>query len=113
MQLNRKWLEPYTWERVAELNRGLCAAKSALHKPTSDGYDEARSLWELARDREMTLEAALAVCLQCHRIAPFCFFNGNTFMVIARDFITPIVDELSVINLADAAAFRSIVGHFV
>jgi hypothetical protein len=34
-------------------------------------------------------------------------------MVIARDFITPIVDEISDINLADAAAFRSIVGHYV
>jgi hypothetical protein len=71
MQLNRKWLEPYTWERVTEFNRGLCAAKSALHKPTSDGHEEARAVWEAAREHEMPLENALTVCLRCHRIAPF------------------------------------------
>jgi hypothetical protein len=113
MQLNRKWIVPYSWERVTEFNRGLCAAKSALHKPTSDGYEEARAVWEAAREREMSLEDALTICLRCHRIAPFCFFNGNTFMVIARDFIMPIVDEISISNLANAAAFRSVVGHYV
>jgi hypothetical protein len=113
MQLRRRWLEPYTWQRVTDFNRALCAAKSALHKPTSDGHEKARILWESARVRELDLEEALATCLQCHRIAPFCFFNGNTFTVIARDFVTPLIDAISDSNLAEAATFRSIVGHYV
>jgi len=113
MQIVRKWLAPYSWPQVIDFNRGLCAAKSALHKPTSDGHDETKKIWEAAQSREMTLEEALQICLICHRTAPFCFFNGNTFVVIARDFIRPVLDELAALDLATAATFRSVVGHFV
>ena len=30
----------------------------------------------------MTLDQAVDLCRRCHRLAPFCFYNGNTFASI-------------------------------
>lgn len=109
-----KWLEPYAWSDVTNLNAHLCAAKSATHRATSDGHEPARVLWESARSRELTLQEALKVCRECHRLAPFCAFNGNTFVAIARGLIQPILQTLvQQSESMRAAAFRSVVGHFV
>lgn len=54
----RPWLESYTWEIVTTLNRGLCEAKNALHKPTSDGHDATRALWDSSHLSAMTLAEA-------------------------------------------------------
>jgi hypothetical protein len=32
----------------------------------------------------MFLDEAADLCRECHRLAPFCNFNGNTFAAIAR-----------------------------
>ena len=109
-----KWLEPFAWEEVVLLNARLCAAKNALHQPTSDGHEPARELWERSRPMDLDLERALVICHECHRLAPFCFFNGNTFVAIARGMIRPILERLIVDSDGlRAAAFRSVVGHFV
>jgi hypothetical protein len=109
-RLVKPWLAAFDWEFVTEINRGLCKRKNALHKPTSDGNLPARSLWENNRSRELHLTDALEVCLKCHRLAPFCFYNGNTFAAIARDFIA----ELSPGLMADTAhVLRSVAGHIV
>jgi hypothetical protein len=108
--LTKAWLEPFDWEFVAEANRGLCAQRNALHKPTSDGYEPARRLWEEHRTKNLTLTQALEICRRCHKLAPFCFYNGNTFAAIARDFISEISPGLS----ADKGhILRSIAGHIV
>ena len=111
--LNREWLQPFDWAYVTQLNATLCQQKNALHKPTSDGHDVAQGLWESSRQQTLSLEQALTVCHQCHRMGPFCFFNGNTFSAIARGFIKPILEPLVLKDPMQAAAFRSIVGHFV
>lgn len=108
-----KWLDPISWEDVTLLNARLCEAKGALHKPTSDGHDSAKDLWEASRRREMSLEEAILICHRCHRLAPFCFFNGNTFVAIARGIITPVLERLASKDALRAAAFRSVVGHYV
>jgi hypothetical protein len=109
-RLVKPWLAPFDWEIVTEINRGLCKQKHALHKPTSDGHQPAKILWEKSQAAELSLTDALQVCLQCHRLAPFCFYNGNTFAAIARDFIA----ELSPGLAADKThILRSIAGHIV
>jgi hypothetical protein len=80
----KAWLAEFPWEGVVALNAQLCAAKQALHKPASDGYDDAHLLWEKSQTQEMGLDEAVELCRKCHRIAPFCFFNGNTFAAIDR-----------------------------
>lgn len=56
----------------------------------------------------MTLEKAVSLCRSCHRLAPFCLYNGNTFTAIIRDVIRSL-------NLpADqAVVVRSLAGHIV
>jgi hypothetical protein len=106
--LVKPWLASFDWKIVTEINRGLCSQKNALHKPTSDGHEPAKILWEKNQFAELSLTDALQVCLQCHRLAPFCFYNGNTFAAIARD----LIEEL---QLAANKSFilRSIAGHIV
>lgn len=81
------WLAPCTWEFVTAQNAVLCQAKNALHKPTSDGYEKTKLLWESHHLEHISLIEAVDLCRTCHRFALFCFYNGNTFTAIIRDVI--------------------------
>lgn len=102
------WLAPYTWPVIVEANRQLCLPKGALHKPTSEGYEPARELWEDARHREMTLGEAVDLCRHCHQLAPFCNFNGNTFVAVIRKAIATLA-----LPPGGATLLRSLAGHIV
>ncbi len=112
MPLKRPWLAKYSWAFVTGQNAVLCMQKNALHKPTSDGHDRTKALWESKHAGEMTLAEAADLCRQCHRLAPFCFYNGNTFAAIIRDVAAVLSQELS---QAPEQAFiiRSLAGHIV
>ena len=102
------WLADYSWEFVTAQNALLCEAKNALHKATSDGHSATRKLWESRHRDEMSLDEAVELCRRCHRLAPFCFYNGNTFAAIIRDIIHGL-------QLPPARAYvvRSLAGHIV
>jgi hypothetical protein len=106
--MKRAWLGDYSWEFVTAQNAMLCAAKSALHRPTSDGHETTRQLWESQRLKETTLYEAVDFCRSCHRAAPFCFYNGNTFAAIIRD----VINQLGLPSRQEAAV-RSLAGHIV
>lgn len=106
----QRWLEPFPWAAVEANNAAICQHKSALHKPTSEGYQPARARWEAARGEAQTLFDALELCRECHRLAPFCFYNGNTFAGIARAMIHPLLQDLAA---PTAFVLRSTVGHYV
>ena len=108
--MKQHWLKDWPWATVVAINAGLCKEKNALHKPTSDGYKPAQELWESSRTRELTLRKALDICRQCHKLAPFCFYNGNTFVAIGR---TMIQDLLRKMPPVEAQAFRGVVGHYI
>jgi hypothetical protein len=104
----RTWLAAYSWEFITAQNALLCQAKNALHKPTSDGHDRTRQLWEERHLQPMRLDEAVELCRQCHRLAPFCFYNGNTFAGIIRDVVRGL--ELPA---EKAFVIRSLAGHIV
>jgi len=106
--VKRAWLELFDWEFVTATNAALCQPKRALHKPTSDGHDRTRQLWDKNHRREMFLDEAADLCRECHRLAPFCNFNGNTFAAIARS----LVDTLK-LKADEAHIIRSLLGHVV
>ena len=106
--MKRLWLAPFAWPVIVEANRQLCLPKGALHKPTSEGYEPARALWEDARNREITLGEAVDLCRRCHRLAPFCNFNGNTFVAVIRKAIASLA-----LPADQAALLRSLAGHIV
>ncbi len=102
------WLAAFSWPVIVETNRQLCLPKGALHKPTSDGYEPTRALWESRHRLEMTLAEATDLCRRCHQLAPFCNFNGNTFVALIRR----VVARLN-FPPDQAAALRSLAGHIV
>lgn len=104
----KEWLAPYSWEFVTAQNAVLCQAKHALHKPTSDGHDRTKQLWEDWHRQPMSLDEAVELCRRCHRLAPFCFYNGNTFAAIIRD----VVSGLG-LPADQAYIVRSLAGHIV
>jgi len=106
--MKRAWLHPFTWAVIVETNRQLCLPKAALHQPTRDGYEPTRRLWETTHRTEITLAEATDLCRRCHRLAPFCNFNGNTFVAVIRKVIAtlPLPPEKT-------ALLRSLAGHIV
>jgi len=108
MASSRRWLADYSWEFVTAQNALLCQAKNALHKPTSDGHDVTKRLWESRQREVLRLDEAVDLCRRCHRLAPFCFYNGNTFAAIIRDVILSL--ELPT---DQAYVVRSLAGHIV
>jgi hypothetical protein len=108
--LNKYWLQVVPWETVVSINAALCDARNALHKPTSEGYAPAKDLWERNRLKQLPLRVLLQICFQCHRLAPFCNYNGNTFVTIARTLLN---DELNKLPADQAHILRSIAGHIV
>ena len=106
--MKRAWLELFDWELVTATNVALCRPKKALHKPSTDGHNRARQLWEENHRREMFLDEAADLCRECHRLAPFCNFNGNTFAAIARS----LVDTLK-LKADEAHVIRTLLGHVV
>jgi hypothetical protein len=108
--LSKKWLQVVPWETVVSINAALCDARKALHKPTSDGYAPAKELWERKRLQQFTLPELLQICFQCHRLAPFCNYNGNTFVSIVK---TLLDDALGRVPPDQAHILRSIAGHIV
>ena len=108
--MKRQWLKDWPWETVVTINAGLCQEKKALHKPTSDGYEPAKKLWEKSRGCELTLRETLDLCRQCHKLAPFCLYNGNTFAAIGRTLIQDLLRKMSPVK---AQSFQSVVGHYI
>ncbi|MBN8249162.1 MAG: hypothetical protein J0L84_17170 [Verrucomicrobia bacterium] len=102
------WLAPFPWEMITAQNAVLCQAKGALHKPTSDGHEATRNLWNERHREPMPLEEAVDLCRRCHRMAPFCFYNGNTFASV----IALVVKRLPLAP-AQAHVIRSLAGHIV
>ena len=108
--MKQRWLQDWPWETAVAINAGLCKEKNALHKPTSDGYELARELWEGSRSLELTLRETLDICRQCHKLAHFCFYNGNTFVAIGRTMIQELLRKMPPVK---AQGFRSVVGHYI
>jgi hypothetical protein len=106
--MTRRWLAEYDWEFVTAANAMLCKASGALHKATGEGHAPAQQLWDENHRLAMPLEEAIALCRKCHRLAPFCNFNGNTFAAVARNLV-------SVLKLSPDQAYlaRSWIGHIV
>ena len=108
MERVQPWLAPFTWAMVTAQNAMLCAAKNALHKPTSDGHAVTEDLWENRHHESMSLDEAVDLCRRCHRMAPFCLYNGNTFSSI----IALVIRKLD-LPPTEGQIVRSLAGHIV
>ncbi len=106
--MKRAWLKDASWTVVTELNRQLCAQKKAQHGPTSDGHAPAQRIWNERHGQSLSLGELAELCHQCHRLAPFLKFNGNTFVAVARQAVVSLK-----LPPTQAAVLRSLIGHIV
>ena len=106
--MKKEWLRAFDWNVIVATNRQLCSLGGAHHGPTSDGYEATRALWESTHCQALTLAEATDLCRRCHRLAPFCNFNGNTFVAIIRKAIGSIP-----LPADKVAVLRSLAGHIV
>jgi hypothetical protein len=107
--MKRAWFKNRDWEYVVSLNAQLCQSGNALHKPTSDGHEVTKAFWIENYERELTLAEAVEICRRCHRSAPFCFYNGNTFVAIIRDCLA----HTEGLSAAQITLAKSLAGHMV
>jgi hypothetical protein len=57
----------------------------------------------------MSLTEAVELCRRCHKIAPFCFFNGNTFSSIIKVALQTAPD----VTVVQKRLLSTISGHLV
>lgn len=108
--LVKHWLKSVPWASVVAINANLCEAAHALHKPTSEGYEPAKTLWEKRRTKELSLQELVELGYKCHRLAPFCNYNGNTFVAVIK---TLLAETTSKLPADKAHILRSVAGHIV
>lgn len=107
LQAKAEWLREFDWYTVTNPNSMLCAKTGSLHRPTSGGHSDCEVLSNQRYGEESTFRETLDLLLDCHRLSPFCFNNGNTFAAIARTVVLQF-------DLSDNAAIvRSAEGHYV
>ena len=106
--MKRAWLKAAGWTVVTELNRQLCVQGKAQHGLTSEGHEPAKRLWFERHAQSLDLAELAKLCHDCHRLAPFLNYNGNTFVAIARQAVATLS-----LPATEAAVLRSLIGHVV
>ena len=94
LQGRAAFIKNWDWQFVTGLNRGSCERGKAQHGNSSEAHDRVRQRWEDLRPQVLTLGEALDFLLQCHRAAPFLFFNGNTFADVGRTVVDFVFADL-------------------
>ncbi len=110
LQGRAAFIKNWEWQLVSSLNRGSCDRGKALHGHNTETHEPVRRRWEVNCARELTLGETLDFLLECHRSAPFLFFNGNTFGEIARRILDAIFVEFPLGRRREAA---SLAAHYV
>ena len=59
---------------------------------------------------KLSISELLQICFRCHRLAPVCNYNGNTFVTIVKTLLDA---ELKRLSPDQAHILRSIAGHIV
>ena len=110
LQGRAAFIKNWDWQFVAGFNRGACERGKAQFGHNSETHERVRQQWETIRSQTLTLGEALGFLFQCHRAAPFLFFNGNTFGEIARRIVDAVFVEFPLSRRREAS---SLAAHYV
>lgn len=94
LQSRAAFIKNWGWESVVGYNRGACTRGGAQHGVNRETQEACRGEWEQKRQQVLSLEELIEFLRQCHRRAPFLFFNGNTFADIGRQILAALFAEL-------------------
>jgi hypothetical protein len=110
LQARASFLKHRSWELVVSLNRGACARGGAQHGQNSESYAALEADWRSRQSQVSTLNETIEFLRQCHRRAPFLFFNGNTFADVGRTIVDLVFAELPTTRRREV---MSAVAHYV
>ena len=110
LQTRAQFLKNWSWELVIGLNRGACARGGAQHGQNSESYAAVEAEWRQKQNEVCSLAETIEFLRQCHRRAPFLFFNGNTFADIGRTIVDLIFAEVTTSRRRE---IMSAVAHYI
>jgi hypothetical protein len=110
LQARAAFIKNWDWQSVIRLNRGACERGGAQHGVNSETGRACETEWEAKRSATLTLAQTVDFLRQCHRRAPFLFFNGNTFADVGRRIATALFAELPPVRLREVV---SAVAHYI
>src|SRR5512140_1655884 len=96
LQARAQFLKNRSWELVTSLNRAACERGGAQHGKNSESHAAVEAEWHTHQNKISSLGETIEFLRQCHRRAPFLFFNGNTFADIGRTIVDVVFSELPV-----------------
>jgi hypothetical protein len=106
----KSYLASTSWADIEKINAALCVAGGYEPAARAEGYDTARLLWEKNYKQPLTFMQAADLCLECHRLAPFQYFNGNTFASCARVALASAIEKL---GYEAQTVSRAALGHYI
>jgi hypothetical protein len=110
LQARAQFLKNWSWDTVIRLNRGACERGRAQHGVNPETQEQVSKEWESRRPLELSFADLVDFLRQCHRCAPFLFFNGNTFADIGRQTAAALFAELPTSRRREAA---SAIAHYI
>jgi hypothetical protein len=94
LQARAQFLKNRSWELVVSLNRGACSRGSAQHGTNSESYAALEAEWREKQKVVNSLAETIEFLRQCHRRAPFLFYNGNTFADAGKTIVDIVFADL-------------------
>jgi hypothetical protein len=110
LQARAAFLKNWDWKSVVSINRGACARGQAQHGFNSEVGATGEARWEGIRQNALSLGETFEQLRSFHRLAPFLFFNGNTFSSIGRELSLAVFSELPVGRKRELS---SAVAHYI
>jgi hypothetical protein len=106
----RPYLASTSWVEIEKINAVLSKAGGYEPGRREEGYEPARALWEKKYNQPLTFLQVADLCLECHRLAPFLYLNGNTFASCARVALAPAFERL---DYKKQTFSRAALGHYI
>jgi hypothetical protein len=110
LQTRAAFLKNRSWELVVSFNQGACSRGGAQHGVNRETHEACAKEWEEKRGQTCSLGEAIEFLRQCHRRAPFLFFNGNTFADVGRQVTAALFADLPTTRRREV---MSAVAHFI
>lgn len=110
LQARAQFLKNRDWELVVSLNRGACARGGAQHGFNREAQGPCAQEWAAKQRQILSLGDTIDFLRQCHRRAPFLFFNGNTFADVGRQLAAALFADLPTTRRRE---LMSAIAHYI
>lgn len=110
LQARAAFIKNWNWQSVVRINEGTCERGRAQHGLNTETASACAAEWETRRQETLSLGDTIDFLRRCHRLAPFLFFNGNTFAAIGRELTRALFSDLPPVRNRE---LTSSVAHYI